>query len=411
MKRPRYFPIGKINFSDWKNSDMPSAKQLFQRGRTVTASEAFDVIVIGAGIAGASVAAELAETKRVLLLEQETQPGYHTTGRSAALFTVSYGPPIIRALTRASESFFRAPPAEFTDTALLSPRGAMFIANADQRDALAAAADELKSSVTPIDADQARQIVPMLREPYVDCAIIDKGASDIDVNTLHLSYLKALRARGGELRNRAQVTGLSQTASGWKIETTQGCVDAPVVVNAAGAWADQVAEMAGLEPAGLVPRRRTMLSVATPDGVDASKWPLVVDIDEKFYLKPDAGKLLISPADATASAPCDARPDEMDMAICIDRIQTAFDIEVRRIEHSWAGLRSFFPDGGPVVGYEPSRSGFFWLAGQGGYGIQSAPALARTAAALINEKPIPDDIADQGVSARALSRDRAGLTT
>lgn len=388
---------------------MPLDKKLLLRGRAVTENETFDVIVIGAGIAGASVAAELAETRRVLLLEQETQPGYHTTGRSAALFTVSYGPPIIRALTRASEPFFRAPPVEFTGSALLSPRGAMFIANFDQRDTLAAAADELESSVTRIDADQARQIVPMLHESYVDSAMIDKGASDIDVNTLHLSYLKALRARGGELRNRAQVTGLVQNAAGWQIETIQGRANAPVVVNAAGAWADQVAEMADLKPAGLVPRRRTMLLVATPDGVNAAEWPLVVDIDEKFYLKPDAGKLLLSPADATASAPCDAQPDELDMAVCVDRIQTAFDIEVRRIEHSWAGLRSFFPDGAPVVGFDPNASGFFWLAGQGGYGIQSAPALARVAAALINGKPIPGDIADQGVSARALSRDRAGL--
>jgi D-arginine dehydrogenase len=376
----------------------------------VTASETFDVIVIGAGIAGASVAAELAETKRVLLLEQEFQPGYHTTGRSAALFTVSYGPPIIRALTRASESFFRSPPAEFTDSALLSPRGAMFIANPDQRDALAAAAHDLKTSVTQIGADQARQIVPMLRESYVDGAFIDKGASDIDVNTLHLSYLNALRARGGELRNRVQVAGLSHIATGWQIETTQGSLNAPVVVNAAGAWADQVAEMAGLKPAGLVPKRRTALLVSPPDGMDTAKWPLVVDIDEKFYLKPDAGKLLISPADTTPSAPCDAQPDEMDVAVCVDRIETAFDIVVRRIDHQWAGLRNFFPDGCPVVGFDPGGSGFFWLAGQGGYGIQSAPALSRVAAALINDRPVPCDIADQGVSARALSRDRAELS-
>lgn len=379
------------------------------RGPVMTTRTTFDVIVIGAGIAGASVAAELAKTKSVLLLEQESQAGYHTTGRSAALFTVSYGPPVIRALTRASEAFFRAPPADFTQTPLLSPRGAMFIATADQSDTLQAAAEELKTSVEPVTANLASQIVPMLRETYVDSAMIDRGASDIDVNTLHLSYLKSLRARGGEMRNRAQVTGLTQVATGWQIETTQGELTATVVVNAAGAWADQVAELAGLKPAGLVPRRRTMLLVATPDGMDAAKWPLVVDIDEKFYLKPDAGKLLISPADATASAPCDAQPDEMDKAICVDRIQTAFDIEVRRIEHSWAGLRSFFPDGCPLVGYDPSGSGFFWLAGQGGYGIQSAPALARAAAALINGKPIPNDIADHGVSVADLSRDRGGL--
>ncbi|MFT7593938.1 MAG: D-arginine dehydrogenase [Paracoccaceae bacterium] len=373
----------------------------------------FDVVVIGAGIAGASVAAELSETRRVLLLEQESQPGYHTTGRSAALFTVSYGPPIIRALTRASEAFYRAPPADFTDTNLLSPRGAMFIANPDQRDEMAAAAEELKSSITMIDAEQARQIVPILRDTYVDGAFIDKGASDIDVNALHQAYLRQLRARGGDLRTRAQVTGLSQSGTGsgtgWQVETAQGVFTAPIVVNAAGAWADEIAVMAGLDPAGLTPKRRTALLVAPPDGADITTWPLVVDVEEKFYLKPDAGKLLISPADATPSAPCDAQPDEMDVAICVDRIQTAFDLPVRRIDHKWAGLRSFFPDGCPVAGFDPNAPGFFWLAGQGGYGIQSAPALARASAALITGKPIPGDIADQGVSAPALSRDRAGL--
>ena len=189
-----HFPIGKYIFSDWKNRVTSSVERLLLRGPVMTSSNTFDVIVIGAGIAGASVAAELAETKSVLLLEQESQAGYHTTGRSAALFTVSYGPPIIRALTRASESFFRAPPKSFTETALLSPRGAMFIATPDQRDTLRAAAEELKTSVAPITANLARQIVPMLRENYVDSAMIDRGASDIDVNTLHLSYLKYLRA-------------------------------------------------------------------------------------------------------------------------------------------------------------------------------------------------------------------------
>jgi len=372
--------------------------------------EEFDIVVIGAGIAGASVAAELAETQRVLLLEQEPQPGYHTTGRSAALFTVSYGPPIIRALTRASEAFYRAPPTGFTDANLLSPRGAMFIATADQRDEMAAAAQELKSSITMIDADQARQIVPILRDTYVDGAFVDKGASDIDVHTLHQAYLRQLRARGGDLRIRAQVTGLSQSGTGWQVETAQATLSAPIVVNAAGAWADEIAVMAGLAPAGLVPKRRSALLVAAPDGMDITTWPLVVDVEEQFYLKPDAGKLLLSPADETPSAPCDAQPDEMDVAICVDRIQTAFDLAVRRIDHKWAGLRSFFADGCPVAGFDPNAPGFFWLAGQGGYGIQSAPALARTAAALITGKPIPGDIADQGVSARALSRDRAGLT-
>lgn len=367
-------------------------------------AESWQVVVIGAGIAGASVAAELAARgARALLLERESQPGYHTTGRSAALFTVAYGPPVIRALSRASAPQFRAPR---TGAALLRPRGAMFIARADQLEALAGLGEELGNAVSPLRADQARDRVPLLHPGYVAGALMDAEAADIEVEALHRHYLRQLAEAGGETRLNTEVTGISRMGGGWRIATPGGELQAETLINAAGAWADELARMAGLAPVGLVPKRRTALLVPPPVGIAIEGWPLTVDVDEQFYFKPDAGKLLLSPADETPSPPCDASPEELDIAIAIDRVQKALDLPVRRVEHKWAGLRSFVADKCPVVGYAPDAPGFFWLAGQGGYGIQSAPALARWAAATALGHPLPSDITDQGVAAAMLAPER-----
>ena len=367
-------------------------------------AESWQVVVIGAGIAGASVAAELAALgARVLLLEREDQPGYHTTGRSAALFTVAYGPPVIRALSRASATQFRAPR---DGTPLLRARGAMFIARTDQLDALASLAKELGNAVAPLSADQARDRVALLHPGYVAGALMDPQAADIEVETLHRHYLRQLAEAGGETRLSTEVTGISRMGGGWRLDTPDGELQAEMLINAAGAWADELARMAGVTPVGLVPKRRTALLVPPPEGIAIDHWPLTVDVDEQFYFKPDAGKLLLSPADETPSPPCDASPEELDIAIAIDRVQQALDLPVRRVEHKWAGLRSFVADKCPVVGFAPDAPGFFWLVGQGGYGIQSAPALARWAAAAALGDPPPADIADQGVTAAMLAPER-----
>ena len=369
----------------------------------------FDVIVIGAGMAGASVAAELSKSLRVALIEREGQPGYHTTGRSAALFTRAYGPPVIRALSRASYGFLSGDSDGAAPGGWLTPRDVVFTVRPDQ----AASADELAAAlgdhVSPVDADTVARMVPILRPGYAERGLLDPSGADIDVHGVHQHFLKALRAAGGTVRMRSELVSLTRMGADWEAETTGGVLRAPVVVDAAGAWADEVAAMAGVRRQGLVPKRRTALLVSPPQGRALDDMAMVVDVDEAFYLKPDAGKLLISPADETPSPPCDAQPDEMDVAICVDRIERAFDLPIRRIEHKWAGLRSFVPDGCPVAGYDPKVPGFFWLAGQGGYGIQSAPALARAAAALVQGRPIPADIADEGVSAADLApRDGAG---
>lgn len=359
----------------------------------------FDIGVIGAGIAGASVAAHLASAgKRVALFEMERQPGYHTTGRSAAVFSPSYGPAPIRALTRASEAFFLSPPADFTDAPLFSPRTIMMIARADQEGALDALVTEVRSdNIKVVDEGSLRALNPLVRAGYAHAAMLDEAGQDIDVDALHQGFLRQFKAAGGEVLTHQEVSGLMHNGD-WEIETRAGSFGAQVIVNAAGAWADQVAQMAGVRLIGLTPKRRTAVMIATPDGYDMASAPITVDVEEQFYLKPDAGRLLISPADETPSAPCDAQPEDMDVAICVDRIETAFDIQVRRIENKWAGLRSFVADKSPVVGYEAGSKGFFWLAGQGGYGIQTAPALAEYAAAQMLGRPVPAYIADQDFS-------------
>lgn len=366
-----------------------------------------DVVVIGAGMAGASAACFLADAgAEVVLLEREDRPGYHSTGRSAAVYTQTYGNAAVRALTIGGKPFFDAPPAGFASHPILTPRGAMFVGRSDQVAALertAAEARALVPSVRAFDAAEARRIVPSLRADYVAGAVFEPEAMDIDVDALHQGFLRGLRAAGGTVVTDAEVVGLERAAGIWTVTTRTGAFSAPVVIDAAGAWCDAVGRMAGCRPIGLVPKRRTAILFDPPPGVEIARWPLTIDVDETFYFKPDAGKILASPADETPMAPCDVQPDELDIAIAVDRIQQAADLPVRRIEHRWAGLRSFVADKTPVAGFDPEREGFFWLSGQGGYGIQTAPALGRATAALARGRPLPADLAALGLTEAALS--------
>lgn len=375
-------------------------------------SENYDIAVIGAGIAGASVAANLAKTgKQVLLLEMESQPGYHTTGRSAAIFSPVYGPEPIRALTRASHAFFNTPPHGFSDSPLLRPRSACFLAREDQLSDLSDLQTELGGggAISAIDQDVLQTRIPLLRKGYAAAALWDDGTAEIDVAALHQGYLRQFKANGGAVHTNGEVQKITKTSDGWTLASAQGAFSAKCVVNASGAWADVLGEMAGAERIGLIPKRRTALIIDAPDGYDISNLPLTVDVHEEFYLKPEAGKLLISPANEDREVPCDVQPDEMDIAICVDRIERAFDISVRRIERSWAGLRSFVADKSPVAGFSQQVEGFYWLAGQGGYGIQSAPALAEYAAAEILGQDIPEHILGEGFDPAWLKPDRASL--
>ena len=368
-----------------------------------------DFLVIGGGMAGASAAYELADRGRVVLLERESAPGYHTTGRSAAMFLQNYGGPVMRRMASASHAFFVDPPKGFTEHPILNPRGVLFIARADQGaaiEALLGANGGPPDIHTRIDARHAGELVPALRPGYVAAAILESGASDIDVHALHGGYLRALKARGAQLLTDTEVTGLDRRNGVWRAATSAGDFAAPTVVNAAGAWADEIARIAGVAPVGLVPKRRTAITFDPPGEFDTADWPLTVDIEEQFYFKPEAGRILASPADQTPMPPCDVQPDELDVAVTVDRIERATTFEIRRLTHRWAGLRSFVADGVPVVGYDPAAEGFLWLAGQGGAGIMTAPAMARLVAALAVGDDLPADIRDLGVTVSDVAPDR-----
>ncbi len=366
------------------------------------AHERFDVAVIGGGIAGTSVAAELSKDRRVLLLEMESQPGYHTTGRSAAVYAAVYGPSPIRALTRASRAFFASPSTSHFDTALFRPRPIMMIARQEQAFALDQTIAEVgvMTPVERINESAMRKLNPLVKTGYASAAMLDMSGEDIDVAALHQGYLRQFRDFGGDLRCNATVLGLTHTGRDWQINTGVGEFTVDTIVNAAGAWAEHIGGLAQAESIGLIPKRRTAAIVAAPTELapnTLASLPITIDIEENFYLKPDAGRLLISPADETPSPACDAQPEDMDIALCVERIEQAFDLQVHRIESKWAGLRSFVVDKCPVVGYSTTAPAFFWLAGQGGYGIQTAPALARLSASQVLQRPMPEDIAVEGV--------------
>jgi D-arginine dehydrogenase len=346
---------------------------------------AFDIIVIGAGIAGASAAAELARSHRVVMLERESAPGFHSTGRSAALFSEIYGNEVVRELSRASRPFFFDPPKDFAAQTLVRKRGSLHIASAAQRASLDAFADnpDVKGAVKRVSQERALALCPILRPEAVAEGVIEAAASDVDVHALHDGYLRQFRHEGGTLATDAGVTALSLRNKNWTATTNAGTFSAPLVINAAGAWADDVAMLAGAGPQNIEPRRRTALLVEVPDAKTIDSWPMVIDIDESFYMKPDAGLLLVSPADETPVEPCDVQPEEIDIAIAIDRLERATTLKIQRVRKKWAGLRSFSPKRTPVIGFDPDREGFFWLAGQGGYGIQTAPAIAALVAGVI----------------------------
>jgi D-arginine dehydrogenase len=367
----------------------------------------YDFAIIGAGIAGASVAWRLAEHGRVLVLERESQPGYHSTGRSAAMFMESYGTPQIRALTRASRAFYEAPPPGFTEYPLLAPRGVLYIAQRGEEallDELQATLNAVSDDVVRVDTAHVLAAVPVVKPDTLIGALAERDAMDIDVHALHQGFLRDLRRRGGEVLTHAELVGARRDGGVWSLSLNGNrTLQAKVLVNAAGAWADRVAQIAGAQPVGLQPKRRTAFTFAPPEGIDCSAWPAVVGIDESYYFKPDAGQLLGSPANADPVEPHDVVAEELDVAVGIDRIQNATTMTIRRPRNVWAGLRSFVRDGDLVIGWDDRCDGFFWLAGQGGYGIQSAAGVSELAATLLLRANIPERLTAFGVDPEALS--------
>ncbi len=365
-----------------------------------------DFLIIGAGIAGASIGYFLAPHGKTLLLERESQPGYHSTGRSAALYIITYGTPQVRALTAASRAFFDAPPAGFADHPLLSPRGELVVDFSGDAEELQRQYEDGKASVPEVrllDADEACALVPVLRRDRVQGAMLDPSAADIDTDALHQGYLRGIRQQGGEIHCNSEVLEIQRLDAGWEVRTATQSFRARVLVNAAGAWCDEIARLAGVAPIGLVPKRRAAFTFSAPEGVDCHAWPGVVSLDESFYFKPDAGLLLGSPANADPVEPHDVQPEELDIALGIYQIEEHTTLSIRRPAHTWAGLRSFVADGDLVGGYDPQVADFFWCAAQGGYGIQTSAAMGQACAALARGEPWPEHLRQFGLSAAMLS--------
>ena len=366
----------------------------------------FDAVIVGAGIAGASFAHALAPHARVLLLEREAHPGVHSTGRSAAMFMESYGPPQVRALTRASRAFYEQPPAGFAEAPILSARGALYAAWQGQQvalDALLGTLTDTGSVVSRIDADECLQRVPVLRADGLLGGVLEVDAMDIDVHALHQGFLRGARRAGAALWTDAELVRARAASGRWQLELAgERRVGTRTLVDAAGAWADELAQRCGVAPLGIQPKRRSAFTFAPPAGADVRPWPTVADVDERWYFKPDAGQLLGSPANADPVSAHDVMPEELDIATGIAAIEAHTSLTIRRPTRTWAGLRSFAPDGELVVGWDAQRAAFFWLAGQGGYGIQSAAGAAQLAAALWLGAPLPDALQAHGVQAHAL---------
>ena len=350
----------------------------------------FDIIVIGGGMAGVSIAFELSKSKSVLLLEREENFAVHATGRSAAAFIGSYGyqNDCLYTLSKESFDFLKSPPASFSSDGFLDQRGLLTIASSSYQDTLESEYHQLKKrqcGVQWLQDAQIKEKLPCLSEKFQLGAIFESEVYDIDVHRLHTCYLQGLKKLGGKHLTKAEVTTIFKTDGQWQVHTKDQEFFGSVVVNATGAWADEVATKAGIQPLGLTPHRRTAILVDSP--LDPISWPLVMDLETSFYFKPDAGLILASPADETPSPACDSAPEEIDIATAAHLLEGAINTEIKVIRHSWSGLRTFASDKTPVIGFDGTTEDFFWFAGQGGHGIQTAPASARLAAGLISGSP------------------------
>lgn len=364
-----------------------------------------DYLVVGAGIAGASIAHWLAPHGRTVVLEREAQPGYHSTGRSAAQYIASYGTPQVRALTLASRAFLDQPPPGFCEAPLLRQRATLTVGLAGQQAlldeawAVLQAVTDTGRTLSPVEACA---VVPALRPERLIGAILEPESYDMDVHALHQGYLRSIKQHGGQIVTHAEVQTVQKIGALWRVQTGDAQYEAPVLVNAAGAWCDAVAALAGVAPIGLTPMRRSAFTFKPPAGPDSTDWPLVIAADHSFYFKPDAGMLLGSPANADPTHAQDVQPEELDIALGAHHIEEATTLQVRPA-HSWAGLRSFVADGDLVGGFDPDAAGFFWVAAQGGYGIQTSAAMGEACAALARGLPLPAHIAAFGLTTAMLS--------
>lgn len=361
-----------------------------------------DYLIVGAGIAGASLAYRLAEHAQVLVLERENQPGYHSTGRSAAMFMEAYGTPQFRALTRAGRHFYSHPPAVFGDAPLMTPRPCLYVTKQGQEQLLED--NKTVEGLSQISIEQACAMAPCLKPEMLSGVLLEAEAKDLEVHNIHQGFLRGLKQHGGQVLCNAELASAAFDGQLWRVQLTNGTqLSARYLVNAAGAWADHVAQRSAVQPVGLQPKRRTAFTFDMPAGQDFMQWPMVAGLADDFYFKPDAGQMLGSPANADPVPAQDVQPEEMDIAMGIYAIEEMSTLQIRRPSHAWAGLRSFVRDGDLVVGFDDQQPHFFWLAGQGGYGIQSAAGVSLMAANLLLNQPLDKILVQEGVKPELLN--------
>ncbi|MEI7631383.1 MAG: FAD-binding oxidoreductase [Actinomycetes bacterium] len=373
----------------------------------------YDVLVVGGGISGVSVAYELAADRSVGLIDMESVLAFHTSGRSLATFLESYGGPVIRALTTGSRAALENPP-DIMEPPLLSPLGLLWLGPQGQSNLIHGLHDavrDLVPDVQIVSGSEAEEINPALAKGYTEIGMFEPGATSIDVNALHQGYVKGVRRLGGEVRVSTKLVSAERKGSIWRVKDSAGNeYEAETIVNAAGSWVDEVAEICGAKPVGIRPLRRTVFLVSAPADLSLQGIPLTGNIENTWYFMPQGEFFACSPADETLMEPCDAKPDPLEIARALEAINEATILKARSIKSPWAGLRNFVPDGVPVVGYDEVAEGFFWYAGQGGYGMQIAPALSKTAVALIDGLPIPEDLVARGLKAEDISASRPGMS-
>ena len=376
---------------------------------------AADFLVVGGGIAGLSLAARLVALGRVTVVEGEEALGYHSSGRSVSFSHFGIGNPAVRGLTAYSRPFFEAPPASFCPTALSRRMTTLYFADADALDQLEALGDAMRAytdTIEPVDEPGLRRVCPVLRTGAGGAVrgFIDPTGLKLDTDAFLQAAARAVRAGGGSILTGRRAAAITRSCETWQVRTEAGEVhEAPVLINAAGAWADTIAGLAGVEPLGLAPLRRTIIAVEPPHGADLTSWPFTYSVHVDFYMMPEAGRLLVSSADEVPDNPCDAQPDDYDVALAADRLEHYTSLKISRIAHRWAGLRTFTADRVPTAGFAPDAPGFFWLAGQGGYGFQTAPAMADAAANLIAGTAWPEGLAELGVFADTIRPERLRL--
>lgn len=374
--------------------------------------ERVDVIIIGGGIAGISAAARIARHASAVVLEGESALGYHSSGRSATFYHFGIGNDAVRGMTAASSDFFAAPPADYAEGPLWIEKPALFIADRASMpdlEALHTEMDRFVDTIERIDAAAATAIVPVLKtgDDGVVAALLDTGGRKLDADAMLQANARAFRRAGGTIRFDSPVTALAHDGDRWTVDTPGATYSARIVVNAAGAWADAVAGMAGVRPLGLTPLRRTIIGFDPPEGLATADWPFLKTVSEDgFYMLPDAGRLLASPMDVTPCEPCDVQPDDYDIALAAWRVEEATTLTVGRVATRWAGLRSFVRDKVPTAGFAPDAPGFFWLAGQGGYGLQTSPAMARAVESLMFDLPWPEELTERQVRADQIRPER-----